>query len=64
MTGKTKIKFKASTKKYYKIRAWYKTAKGKEYLIKNILRSLIQNGCLKECGMEQVIEEREEIIRK
>ena len=31
VTGKTKIKFKASTKKYYKIRAWYKTAKGKKY---------------------------------
>lgn len=26
-----KITFKASTKKYYKIRAWYRTAKGKKY---------------------------------
>ena len=31
VTGKTKIIFKASTKKYYKIRAWYRTAKGKKY---------------------------------
>lgn len=31
VTGKTKITFKASTKKYYKIRAWYRTAKGKKY---------------------------------